>query len=535
MKIILTKARRKASALLTTLVICSILCTFVLFYLALIDQQSFLGARSQTWNLAIAISEAGIEDGLQHINANYPNLNCDGWVYDGSTYYSRTNGLPDGSTYVAYVYLTNFLNPVIVSRSYVQEPVQVAHLGAIGVTPQPSVVSRAVMATTAKANMFIAAVVAKQSINLNGNNVTIDSFDSGYPGIKSDYNGLYNASFYTGDHGDVAVNQNIANTLSVGNANIYGHAHTGPNGSSALNINNGGVGEHSWQASHTGVESGWWSQDANFTIPDCPFPNTAGYFTPTGGVYVSISNNVAATPTTSGVLPVPLPVGTIVTNCVSGTWQADKFLPPLPGTYCGAVTTNGNKYSYYSKLGETYTYNLLATNSYYVTNTYNYIFYGSANATNNYVLPNALQGTSIVTGPNVNIALPNGINLSGGSDSFTVVSGANVTVYAKNTVSVGGNGMINASGIANNMIIYCDPSVTDVALGGNGGFKGALVAPEANIRLNGSGGSSVNDITGCIIANSVTFNGQFNVHYDEALSRNKANGRFLILSWNEVK
>jgi hypothetical protein len=535
MKIILTKARRKASALLTTLVICSILCTFVLFYLALIDQQNFLGARSQTWNLAIAISEAGIEDGLQHINANYPNLNCDGWVYDGTSYYSRSNSLPDGSSYVAYVYLTNFLNPVIVSRSYVQEPIQVAHLGAIGVTPQQSVVSRAVMATTSKANLFIAAVVAKQSIDLNGNNVTINSFDSGFPGVMSDYNGLYNPSFYVGSHGDVAVNQNIANSLNVGNANIYGHAHTGPGGPNALTINNGAVGDVAYQATQSGVESGWWMQDANFTIPDRLFPNTAGYFTPTGGVYVSISNNVSATPTTTALLPLPLPLGTITTNCVSGTWQQDKFTMPLPGTYCGAITTNGNKYSYFLKAGTTYTYNLLATNSYYVTNTYNYIFYGSAGATNNYVLPNALSGTSIVTGPNVNVALPNGINLSGSSDSLTVVSGADVTIYAKGSCKVAGNGMINSGGFASSLVIYCDPSVTTFDLGGNAAFTGALVAPEAKVNLNGSGNSTVNDLTGCVIANSVVFNGKYNVHYDEALSRNKANGRFLITSWNEVK
>ncbi len=50
------KARKMASALLTTLVLCSILSIFVLYYLSLIDQQNFLGARSQCWNMAIVVS-----------------------------------------------------------------------------------------------------------------------------------------------------------------------------------------------------------------------------------------------------------------------------------------------------------------------------------------------------------------------------------------------------------------------------------------------------------------------------------------------
>jgi hypothetical protein len=79
------KARQLASSLLTTLVICSILSMFVMYYLSLIDQQNFLGFRSQTWNMAIAVSEAGIEDGLEHLNDGYPNMGTDGWTYDATS------------------------------------------------------------------------------------------------------------------------------------------------------------------------------------------------------------------------------------------------------------------------------------------------------------------------------------------------------------------------------------------------------------------------------------------------------------------
>src|SRR5215471_20117915 len=108
------KAKQMASSLLTTLVICTILSMFVMYYLSLIDQQSYLNARSQVWNMAIAVSEAGIEDGLEEINCNdnYPDLaGGDGWSGSNSVW-TRTNNLPDGNGYVVTVITTNSQLPV---------------------------------------------------------------------------------------------------------------------------------------------------------------------------------------------------------------------------------------------------------------------------------------------------------------------------------------------------------------------------------------------------------------------------------------
>src|ERR1051326_1743851 len=107
------KTKQLASAMLTALVICSILSLFVMYYLSLIEQQSLLSARSQTWNMAIAVSEAGIEEGLQQVNTAYPDMNTDGWTYDGSTCYWKSNMLADGNSYMSYIYITNGLNPTV--------------------------------------------------------------------------------------------------------------------------------------------------------------------------------------------------------------------------------------------------------------------------------------------------------------------------------------------------------------------------------------------------------------------------------------
>src|SRR6266478_2302643 len=104
MKINLFKRMKKAaSALLAALLICSIFSLFVVYYLSLIEQQNVLNTRSQTWNMAIAITEAGIEEGLEHLNDNGNNLALAPWSYLGGITYYRSNSLPDGSSYTVYI------------------------------------------------------------------------------------------------------------------------------------------------------------------------------------------------------------------------------------------------------------------------------------------------------------------------------------------------------------------------------------------------------------------------------------------------
>ena len=92
------KVKQMASALLVVMVLGGILCLFVMYYLSLVQQQNTLSVRSQAWNLAIAVTEAGIEEGLQAINSSSGNLNSTEWTFDG-TYYCRSNTMPDGNSY----------------------------------------------------------------------------------------------------------------------------------------------------------------------------------------------------------------------------------------------------------------------------------------------------------------------------------------------------------------------------------------------------------------------------------------------------
>jgi hypothetical protein len=555
-KIFTRLKRATASALLTALVICSIFSLFVVYYLSLIEQQNLLNARSQTWNMAIAITEAGIEEGLEHLNDNTGNLSLAPWSYIGGNTYYRSNALPDGSAYTVFITNTS-PNPAIVSRAYVKVESFLSMTkslsagffaaGGINTAPTPKVVTRAVLVNCNRNSLFLVPLVAKKNINLNGNNISTDSYSSCDP--SKSINGQYAPNFYVGDHGDIASNLGVIDSINGGNANIYGKAHTGTNynGQPTITVGpNGGVGSHDWQAINKGIEDGWALEDANFTFPDTTFPNTGGFLTSTGGVLVVSSNVVSATSTSSISYPsVPPPSG-VTTNTTSTT--TSTF--PLVGTYIGSVTANkshGVIVSYTYNLITGYTYNLYSTNLVWFTNSYDHILWGTTDLglTNSYV-ENSLSGKTIVVGNNVTLALPNGLNMSGG-DEISIIPFANilgnpatgpnvaaVVIYSGGTAcAITGNAVINQPGYPIDFVVYCAPTVTSLALNGNGGFNGVLVAPSVDLTLNGSGSTDF-DFIGAAMVNSATLNGHFHFHYDECLSNYKNNPRFLITAWNEI-
>ena len=67
---------------------------------------------------------------------------------------------------------------------------------------------------------------------------------------------------------------------------------------------------------------------------------------------------------------------------------------------------------------------------------------------------------------------------------------------------------------------------------GNASWTGTIYAPEADIRMGG-GGNNTYDIVGSIIANTISMNGHFNFHFDEALLGSGPK-RFVANSWREL-
>ena len=333
--------KQAASALLVSLFMITLLALSVAGYLTYVEQQALLGARSQAWNLALGLSEAGVEEALQHLNVNYANLHTDEWSVDGPRYTSPLRTLTNGS-YTVTIDNSFPHVPVITSRAYVIPPTfarnaPTAMFAQIGADQPTTAVNRAVRVTASRGSLFLASMVAKHGIDLKGNGITSDSFDSADPAKST--NGRWDPAKAL-DKGDIASNDGIFSTVSVGNANIYGHVYTGPGGTATIG-SLGAVGTHEWQAAgNTGFQPGYVLDTANFTFPDTTMPYSSG-LPPTGGYVVTISSISTNSTTYTTATPPSAPVSGYMGPVTTNTTTVTTSVYPSP-TPAGLTTNTSN-------------------------------------------------------------------------------------------------------------------------------------------------------------------------------------------------
>jgi hypothetical protein len=246
-------SRLHGNILIVTVCVTAILGLALAGYLTLASNQNQLTAHSQVWNSAMPVVEAGIEEALTHLTKNYvTNMESCGWVLSGNQYV-KSNLIGDG-----YYRVTISQGPHY-------------EIIATGYAPMPgssTYVSRTVDVVTQNKGVFAGALIVRSGIDLKGNNVLADSYDSRDPSKST--NGKYDPA-KAGDHGDVTCLNGLAN---VGNANVWGHALTGP-GITPSTGPNGAIGSVAWQkAGYSGVQPGWSQDDFNVSFPDvsAPFP-----------------------------------------------------------------------------------------------------------------------------------------------------------------------------------------------------------------------------------------------------------------------
>ncbi|HAV61175.1 MAG TPA: hypothetical protein DCY13_02280, partial [Verrucomicrobiales bacterium] len=247
--------------LYVTLIATAIIGAALASYLRLVGNQNDSVARSQAWNRAIPVLEAGIEEALAQIakSTSASSMVANGWTASG-TNYIKNRDLGNGDRY--QVRISQVSPPVIESDGSVAVPMR----------PNESV-TRRVRVTTRGSSFFTKALAAKGQIDLMGNNVATDSFDSSDPNYST--NGLYTAARRK-DNGDVATNSGLVNSLSVGNADIRGRVSTGPGGSVSIGAS-GAVGNAAWHAAgNNGIQPGYATDDMNVNFPDVVAPFTIG-------------------------------------------------------------------------------------------------------------------------------------------------------------------------------------------------------------------------------------------------------------------
>jgi Tfp pilus assembly protein PilX len=266
--------RESASALFVTLVIAGVIALTLAAYLTWANTQNKVSSRSQCWNAALPAAEAGLEEALTQLHATGgTNLATNGWTAGTNGWYKKTNFIDSKAYYE--VSIRNSKPPVVVSTGFIPAPFS-----------STTYIKRRVRVTTAGGITNGAAIMTKGPINLSGNNVTVDSFNSSDSTMSTD--GKWDAT-KARDKGDVITmardgltsNNKPIYAVDVGDADIKGHLITIP--SATVNVTSGGsVGESSWVNTGTqGIEPGWSSTDANFGLDDVQEPFSGGYYTPT--------------------------------------------------------------------------------------------------------------------------------------------------------------------------------------------------------------------------------------------------------------
>lgn len=473
MKILLDpRMRQRGSVLVVTLIITFIVGVTLASYLIMTSGQNLSVVRSQTWNSAFALTEAGVEDALAMMNkyngnfemlpywTNYASLTADHWATLNPGVYHARRFI--GADFYD-VYITNFNNrPTIRSIGTIAwapsyASAQQGFLAVAGVSGQfgRTQLSRTVDVRTKVDPIFNFAMAAINLIDLNGKNVSTDSFDSSNTNYST--GGVYDKN-KAKDEGDVVTNDIITGALNVGNAKIKGVVKTGPEGTVDIGPN-GSVGDNAWvTGGNHGVQDGHFADDMNVV------------------------------------------------------W--DPVI--LPSTSWLAVAGNASVLANYATNGTTYSYAFMQSGDYFLS--------GSSITKGLYVGPNVNVRLHVYTGD---------VNLVGGNDEIRISSNSTLKIYmAGPSFSIGGKGVVNQSGNAANFEYYGLPGNTELNYNANASFTGAIYAPNAVFTLGG-GGNDTYDFVGASVSKSVKMSGHFRFHYDENL-RNIGPGRgYILTDWKE--
>lgn len=285
MKILpLTPRSTQGHVLAMVLVVVTICAIALTSYLNLVNAQNRVVARSQGWNAAVPVMEAGIEEALAHLSANIEHgLDTDGWVHLGGIpgYYRMERAVGD-SYYVVTITVppTNVNYPIVESRGFNRTPLlvrqnQAPFFLAVGGTsynvPRQGYRGRGVRITTKYNGSLTKAILSDATITLGGD-VMIDSYNSCDPAKNTD--GRYDPA-KAGDNGSIASNGELVS--AGGSVRIKGHVSTGPGGTVGV-AGSASIGDDEWvDSGRTGIQDGYFRDDMNFNIADSPTPPTGGF------------------------------------------------------------------------------------------------------------------------------------------------------------------------------------------------------------------------------------------------------------------
>lgn len=522
MKLTSPAGRSEEGALLpTALITCLVVSITLVAYMDLAGSQHRSVVRSEVWNSAVPVAEAGVEEALTHLHLHRTNLSQNGWTLAASglsfsngitvvgRHFYQDRNLPGGRYLVA---ISDTPAPIITAQAFVKAPI----------TEQQVV--RSLKISTAGGPIFARGLVAKGNIEWTGT-IASDSFDS--QDTSHSTNGRYDATKRK-DNGSVG---SVTGSFVMGGGLIYGAASIGPLGS--FDAQGGVVGDIPWHSGgNTGVQPGHFNDDLNLSFPDVVAPFTSGTI-PGGGWVTNTTYSTNVMPLTSLIFPLGHS-GTVITNQVTTA----TYPTGSPYAVSTNVTTtspssgrgNGNRHRAVYTTNYTYTEFEYSTNV--VSASVSAEYYDMILDSGDYATLSIPNGTKALVRGNARLYVTGTIDMQGQS-AITIATTGTLDLYANGDTTLAGNGVINATADATRFALWGTPTCTNIYLGGNAEFTGTIYAPQAHLH-SGGGGSDQYDIVGSAIVGSAKFNGHFLFHYDENLGKNGPREAFVVTHWSEI-
>jgi len=500
---------RRGGTLLITLVLLGFVALSLSSFFLLTQSEYNSSQRSLVWNKSVVLAEAGVEDALTLINKFQGQFGAmsnwtasaagDHWdstnqaLYRSLYTWPATNGTiyhvqrsPDSEAGYYDVYVNSGQGGTNSGPSILSIGTALWTSRGVGggSTSDGFAVSykgnpvRKIFVKTQRDALIKGNLAAVTTVNFKGNNVTLDSFDSGDP-HHSDWqtNMTYQGTNYYGlcpgnptaasndpditepykrkDNAYVTTDGTVINNQ---NANLYGYANTAPGGTVTVGAQ-GSIGDVSW-VPLAGAQPGHVLNDMNVTFPSVVLPTNFN-----SAVTVSKQN--------------------------------------------GSSAFNNGSFTF----------------SYVITNGSGY-----------YKIDNQVKDPIYIRGTNVFLYLPNGLNFNGNANNSTmwVETNSNVIIYTGGAIDTSGNtGINNIAQYAPSFAIYGLPGCTSLKLAGQGNIVAYVYAPQASLTMGGNGGTYA--AVGAFTVHDIQLNGSMDFHYDEALQVLAPNRGFIPAVWQEVR
>jgi hypothetical protein len=210
---------RRGSVLIIAMLVAALIALVLGSYLSLSLSTAHFANRTFYSNASFNLAEAGAEEAVWSFN-RLTNGASDGWTAwsnNGNDAWQKFDGFAFGAnaTGSVKVYVENYNPPVASVR-----PKVIALASVASGTDAP--ITKMIELTLSRRSHFASGLVAQDNITFNGNNASVDSWNSGSASSPVPY-----SAAVRNDHGSVSSASVQSTAMLVNQADIWGYAATG--------------------------------------------------------------------------------------------------------------------------------------------------------------------------------------------------------------------------------------------------------------------------------------------------------------------